>query len=69
METLKDNARIEEVRQLRDQIRDLIGRRRFAEAVRVSEELIRRFPDTQAANELRSQIDRLRARAAEGAQQ
>ena len=60
MRTLEENARIEEVRQLRDQIRQFIERRRYAHAVEIAEDLIRRFPDTQAAAELREQIDRLR---------
>ena len=63
LDTLRDNARIEEVRHLRDEIRDLIERRRFADAVVVSEDLLERFPDTQAAAELRGQIERLRKRA------
>lgn len=63
LETLRDNARIEEVRELRDSIRDLIGRKRFVEAVTLAEDVIRRFPETTAAEELRSQLGRLQERA------
>jgi len=58
--TLRENARIEEVRSLRDQIVDLLERRRYAEALVISEEIVRRFPDTQAAKQLRDQFDRLK---------
>ena len=43
--TMEDNARIEEVRELRDLIRDLIQRPRYAEAVTHAEDILRRFPD------------------------
>lgn len=65
MPTLRDNARIEEVRLLRDRIRELIGRKEFADAGELAEEVIRRFPETAAAEELRGQLARLRERAAE----
>jgi tetratricopeptide (TPR) repeat protein len=66
--TICDNARLEEVRELRDAIRDLIERRRYADALEVAADLIERFPDTVAANELRHQLDRLKelARRAPG---
>jgi len=57
--TLEENARIEEVRGLRDEIRRLIDRRGYAAAAEVAEDLIRRFPDTRAAAELREQLPRL----------
>ncbi len=68
METLASNARIEEVRELRDRIREFIDRRRFAEAVELARQVVERFPDTAAAAELRQQMPRLeeRARAAGG---
>ncbi len=69
MDTLRDNARIEEVREKRDAIRDLIGRRRFAEALELADDVVRRFPETAAAEELRGQLDRLRERAAEQARE
>jgi len=58
--TMEDNARIEEVRELRDHIRDLIGRRRYGEAVEYARDVIERFPDTRAAEELARQMNRLR---------
>jgi uncharacterized membrane protein YciS (DUF1049 family) len=68
LETIRSNARIEEVRELRDQIRDLINRRRFAEAAERARDVVERFPDTAAAAELRGQMNRLEelARAAQG---
>lgn len=59
LSTLQDNARIEEVREMRDYIRDLISRRRYSTALEVARDLIERFPDTVAAGELRQQLDRL----------
>jgi leucyl aminopeptidase len=61
--TLTDNARIEEVRELRDRIRDLINRRRFPEAFELARDLVARFPQTAAAEELRQQMDKLAERA------
>ena len=63
--TLEDNARIEEVRQLRDDFRDMIKRRRYAEALEIAHDVLERFPSTQAASDLRGQIGRLRELAAE----
>ena len=60
---IRDNSRLEEARQLRDDIRELIERRRYAEAVRIAHDILARFPDTQAAAELRPQVDRLEALA------
>ena len=60
MPTIEDNARIEEVREIRDHIRDLIERRRYAEALEAAEEILRRFPGTRAAEELTRQLGRLR---------
>ncbi len=63
LSTIADNARIEEVRILRDQIRDMITRRRFGEAVEMAQDVIERFPETAAANELTLQMARLQERA------
>ena len=63
LSTISDNARIEEVRILRDQIRDMITRRRFGEAVELARDVIERFPETAAANELALQMSRLEERA------
>lgn len=65
MDTLEENARLGEARALRDSIRELIRRGRYAEAVEMGEDLVRRFPRTAAAEELRRQLPRLRERAAE----
>lgn len=66
MPTLEENARIEQVREMRDQIQDLVRRRRFVEAASVAQEVIERFPQTQAARQLRDQLGRLREKAAAG---
>lgn len=58
-QTLQDNARLEEVRQMRDAIRDMIERRRYSEAVGVARQIIKRFPDTAVAEELLQQMPRL----------
>ena len=63
LSTITDNARIEEVRILRDQIRDMITRRRFGEAVELARDVIKRFPETAAATELAEQMSRLEKRA------
>ncbi len=69
LETLRENARIEEVRHLRDEVTQLIARRQFAEALSLAKDLMARFPGTAAAHDLREQMDKLEelARAAQGA--
>jgi hypothetical protein len=68
MTTLEQNARIEEVRQLRDEMRDMIERRRYAEALEIAKDAMKRFPQSHFAVELKGQIARLRELAAgEGA--
>lgn len=57
--TMEDNARLEEVREIRDGIRDMIARRRYAEALELARDLTTRFPDTRAAVELTQQLPRL----------
>ena len=64
MELLTENARIEEVRDRRDRINDMIQRRRYRLAVELAEDVIAHYPDTQAAKELTEQMDRLRELAA-----
>ncbi|MHC4717937.1 MAG: hypothetical protein ACYS5V_13265 [Planctomycetota bacterium] len=68
LSTIADNAHIEEARELRDGISDLLSRRRFNEAIEKARDLIARFPDTTAAAELNKQMDRLTKLAAEEAQ-
>ncbi len=64
MTTLEENARIEEVRQLRDEMRDMIERRRYAEAIEIAKDVMERFPQSHFAGELKGQIGRLRELAA-----
>jgi len=68
MATLTDNARIEQARELRDQVRDLLARKRYAEALEAARELVEKFPETQGAIDLRDQIPRLEELAAKGEQ-
>ena len=63
--TLEANARIAEARLLRDDIRSLLERRRYGEALLAAERILQEFPETQAASELRVQIERLRDLARE----
>jgi len=63
MDTIAENARIEEVRELRDRIRNLIDRQQFAEAVELAQEVVARHPGTAAAAELKQQMSRLEERA------
>jgi len=65
MTTLEENAQIEEVRELRDRIRDLINAQRFGEAHKLALDVVLRFPQTAAAEELRPQLDRLARKAGE----
>lgn len=60
MSTLEENARIEEVRELRDLIRENILAKKYTEALRLAQDVVRRFPGTQAASELGRQIIRLK---------
>lgn len=68
MHTLVDNARIEEVRDQRDRFRDLMERRRYAEAARLAEEIIQNYPESAAAEDLRAQLPRLRELASQPGQ-
>jgi len=60
MPTMQDNAEIEQARRLRDEIRRLVERKSYGQAVVLAEKVIREFPRTQAATDLRSQIERIR---------
>ena len=64
MQTLEENARIEEARESRDLIRDLIERKRFREALAMAQEVVARFPQAAIAEELRRQMPRLEELAA-----
>ena len=61
--TLTDNARIEEVRRLRDEIRQHISNQQFSLAYTLAVQVVSKFPETAAANELRDQLPRLKERA------
>ena len=61
--TLTDNARIEEVRRLRDEIRQHISNQQFTLAYSVALQVVSKFPETAAANELKDQLPRLKERA------
>jgi len=69
LRTLEENARLEEAREMRDRFRDLLSRRRYAEALETAREVLRRFPDTQAAADLRDQMPRLEELARNGGNQ
>ena len=64
--TLEDNARIEEVRDLRDRLHECLERRRYEEALGLAREVVRRFPGTAAAAELVQQLPRLEELAGDG---
>jgi len=66
--TLRSNARIEQVRELRDNFRDMMKRQRYPEALQIARDMIERFPDTRAAADLRRQMGHLRKLAAGEAQ-
>lgn len=57
--TMQANARLEDVRELRDKILDLIERRRFAEAASMARDLIRQYHDTAAAEEFAKRLPKL----------
>ncbi|MBI5722950.1 MAG: hypothetical protein HZA50_03250 [Planctomycetes bacterium] len=57
--TMQANARLEDVRELRDKILDLIERRRFAEAAAMARDLIRQYHDTGAAEEFAKRLPKL----------
>ncbi|MBS3821272.1 MAG: hypothetical protein GVY16_05165 [Planctomycetes bacterium] len=59
MTTLVDNARIEEVRELRDRILDLMERRRYTEAADLARQVVDDYPETAAAEELREKLPHL----------
>ena len=66
MGTLCENARIEEVREMRDGIRELLSRRRYAEALSVARDVVDRYPGSAAGEELQRQMPRLEKLAASG---
>jgi len=65
MGTVRSNAHFEEARTLRDRIGDLIKRKRYSEAIDIAEDLMRRFPTTQVAKQLKSLLPDLKRRHAQ----
>jgi tetratricopeptide (TPR) repeat protein len=59
LETLAENAALEEARELRDQIRGLFEHRQYRQALELARDLVARFPATAAAEGLRRQMGRL----------
>lgn len=67
LETIAENANLEEVREMRDSIRDLFERKQYPSALQMARDLITRFPQTAAADDLRKQLPRLEELAAASA--
>lgn len=65
MHTVEKNAHFEEARILRDRVRDLIKRKRYNDAIEIAEDLMRRFPNTQVAKQLRAMLPDLKKRSAQ----
>lgn len=60
METIKDNAEIEERHEMERQIEELVRTKRYAEAIGLGDDLIRRYPFSPQAETLQQWIPRLR---------
>jgi len=65
MDTLEANAEIEQRHELEAQIKDLVRRHRFREALELARRVIADYPNSPQAEVLRGQIDLLEQRAAE----
>lgn len=59
MDRLVDNARIQEVRAHRDEFLQLVDRHRYGEAAELARYVVENYPETAAAEELRTQLPRL----------
>jgi hypothetical protein len=68
LRTLRENAEIEERQEHEMRIQLLLEQRRFADAVREAEEILRRFPDSPQAEALIERLPQLRQLAAEEAE-
>lgn len=64
MSTIESNARIEEVRQLRDEFRDLMDRKRYPEAFELARHIVGEYPDTAAGRDLKDQLPSLKQMSA-----
>ena len=67
IETLEFNAGVEIRQELEEQIKVLVGKGEFADAVELANQLIVRYPDSPQADALRNQLPRLRDRIARAA--
>ncbi len=56
MATLVDNARLQEVRDYREAIRDLLARGQFEELLKLANYILENYPETTLAEELRTKI-------------
>ncbi len=65
MDTLRANAEIEKRQQLEEQIKDLIKRRNFIQAVELGKYVIQEYPDSPQAQALREQMEKLQELAAQ----
>ena len=63
LEILKANAEIEIRQQKELEIKELIRKRRYREALAVAEEVIRDWPESKSAETLMNQLPRLRQKA------
>jgi outer membrane protein assembly factor BamD (BamD/ComL family) len=63
--TLKANVEIHARQMMDADIRNLVKQQRFADALRIANELIDRYPDSPQATALRDQLPRLQQKAAE----
>jgi len=59
MSTMQTNAEIEKRQELEEQIKDLVKRHNFIQAVELARYVIEQYPASPQANALRSQIDKL----------
>lgn len=66
LQTIRENAQIEERQEHEVRIQLLVTHRRFAEAVELAEEVVRRFPDSPQAEALEERIPQLRELAEHG---
>jgi outer membrane protein assembly factor BamD (BamD/ComL family) len=66
LKAISENAEIEERQEHEVRIQLLVKNRRFAEAVAVAEEVVRRFPDSPQANALEERLPHLRELAEHG---
>lgn len=56
---LRDNAHLQEARDLRDRITHMLSERQFTAALELARQVMTRFPETAAAEDLRQQMARL----------